>query len=162
MKIRGVCKVKQIKQSQTPRSGEKIYKIVKKIYKNHPMPNNRTHNLHDQVAQRKELRNHGTSAEATMWLMLKNRQVLGMKFRRQFSVGNFVIDFYCPEIKLAIELDGAPHFTFAGSMYDEEREKYLSAQGITTLRYENKDIFKNPEGVIEDIEEIIKRIKNIL
>ena len=126
------------------------------------MQNNRTHNLHEHVAQRKELRNHGTSAEATMWLMLKNRQVLGMKFRRQFSVGSFVIDFYCPEIKLAIELDGAPHFTFAGGMYDDEREKYIASQGITTLRYENKDIFKNPEGVIEEIEETVKRLKNIL
>ena len=110
-----------------------------KKHTNNFMSNNRTHNLHEQVALRKELRNHGTSAEATMWLMLKNRQVLGMKFRRQFSVEQYVLDFYSPEVNLCIELDGAPHFTFGGSDYDYERTEYLKKyHGIRTLRFENR------------------------
>ena len=105
------------------------------------MSNIRTNNLQDQNELRKELRNNGTPAEGRMWLMLKNRQIKGKKFRRQFSVGSFVLDFYCTELKLAIELDGAPHFTFEGAYYDEEREKILLSQGIKVLRYENKMVF---------------------
>ena len=120
------------------------------------------YNRPEQKDLRRDLRKGGEAPEAVMWTLLKNRQLDGMRFRRQFGVGPYVLDFYCPEIKLGVELDGAPHFTFIGGMYDEEREKYIASQGITTLRYENKDIFKNPDGVIEEIENTIKKIKNIL
>jgi very-short-patch-repair endonuclease len=124
------------------------------------MSNIRTNNLQDQNELRKELRNNGTPAEGRMWLMLKNRQIKGKKFRRQFSVGNFVLDFYCAELKLAIELDGAPHFTSVGVQYDEEREKYLLSQGIKVLRYENKMVFEDPEGIVDDIKNTIKQIED--
>ena len=64
--------------------------------------NNRTHNQPSQSELRRELRTHGTSAEATLWLMLKARQVDGVKFRRQFSVGPYVLDFYSPELRLCV------------------------------------------------------------
>ena len=123
------------------------------------MSNIRTNNLQDQNELRKELRNNGTPAEGRMWLMLKNRQIKGKKFRRQFSVGSFVLDFYCTELKLAIELDGAPHFTSVGVQYDEEREKYLLSQGIKVLRYENKIVFEDSEGIVDDIKNTIEQLE---
>ena len=123
------------------------------------MSNIRTNNLQDQNELRKELRNNGTPAEGRMWLMLKNRQIKGKKFRRQFSVGNFVLDFYCAELKLAVELDGAPHFTSVGVQYDEEREKYLLSQGIKVLRYENKIVFEDSEGIVDDIKNTIEQLE---
>ena len=66
----------------------------------------RSFNRKEKEVQRKELRSNGTKYEATLWLILKNRQIDGVRFRRQFSVGEYILDFYCPELKLGIELDG--------------------------------------------------------
>jgi very-short-patch-repair endonuclease len=100
---------------------------------------------------RKELRNHSTSAEATLWLRLKNKQLDGRRFRRQFSVGNYILDFYCPAEKLAVELDGNVHFTEEGLKYDAERDRYLQSIGIRTIRFENRLVFENVEEVISEI-----------
>ncbi len=102
-------------------------------------------------AFRKDLRNNGTPAEATLWLSLKNKQVDGRKFRRQFSVENYILDFYCPSEKLAVELDGADHYTEAGSEYDEERTRFLNSRGIKVIRFENKEVFENIDGVLDEI-----------
>ena len=99
---------------------------------------------------RKDLRNNLTPAEATLWKFLRKNK-LGKKFRRQHSVGYYVLDFYCPEEKLAIELDGQHHFTSSGFAYDEERTAYLNHQGITVLRFENDEVFKATEAVLEKI-----------
>ena len=87
--------------------------------------NKRTHNQPAQKEQRRQLRTRGTSAEARLWLMLKNRQLDGMRFRRQFSIGPYILDFYCPEIRLCIELDGEHHFYKEGCEHDEQRTEYL-------------------------------------
>ena len=71
----------------------------------------RSFNRKEKKVQRKELRSNGTKYEATLWLILKNRQIDGVRFRRQFSVGEYILDFYCPELKLGIELDGQGHYT---------------------------------------------------
>ena len=68
------------------------------------------YNQPEQKSLRRELRKGGEAPEAVMWTLLKNRQIEGVKFRRQFGVGPYILDFYCPELKLGIELDGAPHF----------------------------------------------------
>ena len=87
---------------------------------------------------RQTLRTHGTSAEATMWRMLKSEQICGVKFRRQFSVGPYILDFYCPRLKICIELDGDHHYSRQGYEHDLTRNTYLSHEhGITILRYEN-------------------------
>ena len=101
---------------------------------------------------RKALRLNGTSAEAVMWTQIKGRKINGRKWRRQFSVGPFIIDFYCPELKLGIELDGAPHFSPGGNEADEVRTNYLRGNGIRIIRFENKDIWTSLEGVIETID----------
>ena len=101
---------------------------------------------------RKALRLNGTSAEAVMWTQIKGRKINGRKWRRQFSVGPFIVDFYCPELKLAIELDGAPHYATGGYEADELRTNYLREHGIRIIRFENKDIWTSLEGVIETID----------
>ena len=101
--------------------------------------------------KRKQLRSNGTSAEAVLWNRLKEKQLDGRKFRRQFSINNYIVDFYCTTEKLAIELDGQNHFTQAGSANDYERDQNLKAQGVTVLRFENEVVFKNIEGVLDEI-----------
>ena len=119
----------------------------------------RTHNKSELTTQRKTLRNNSTSAEAMLWSMLKSRQ-LGVKFRRQFSVEQYVLDFYSPEVNLCIELDGAPHFTFGGSDYDYGRTEYLKKyHNIRTLRFENREFFSYPEEVVNSIKRAIEEQK---
>jgi len=101
---------------------------------------------------RKRLRKTLTPAEAGLWILLKNRQVLEMKFRRQFSVHNYILDFFCPVAKLAIELDGAAHNSQEAIENDQRRDAFLSNLGIKVLRFENKLVFENTTQVIDAIE----------
>ena len=112
---------------------------------------NDTDQIHNRIELkvfRKNLRNNSTSAEATLWLLLKNSQLDGRKFRRQHSVGAYILDFYCPAEKLCIELDGADHYTVNGEAYDEERTKYLNSLNIRVIRFENKEVFQAIEYVL--------------
>jgi very-short-patch-repair endonuclease len=106
------------------------------------------HNRIELKVFRKNLRNNSTSAEATLWLQLKNSQLDGRKFRRQHSVGAYILDFYCPAEKLCIELDGADHYTSNGEAYDEERTKYLNSLNIRVIRFENNEVFQAIEYVL--------------
>jgi very-short-patch-repair endonuclease len=101
---------------------------------------------------RKDLRNNLTPAEAKLWTLLKSKQLGGRKFRRQHSVGNYILDFYCTAEKLAIELDGAHHFTEDGMKYDEVRTAYLNSVGIRVVRFENRLVFDDPEFVLREVE----------
>jgi very-short-patch-repair endonuclease len=105
---------------------------------------------------RKDLRNNLTPAEAVLWTYLQKKQLDGKKFRRQHSIGNYIVDFYCPAEKLAVELDGAGHFTPEEEEHDLDRDKYLMALGIKVLRYENRDIWNNIEAVLDDIKKNFK------
>jgi very-short-patch-repair endonuclease len=100
---------------------------------------------------RKELRKRLTPAEATLWKFLQRSQLEGRKFRRQHSVGNYILDFYCPEERLCVELDGAGHFTDAGAEYDNVRTAYLNSMNIKVVRFENKWVFKSLEAVLAEI-----------
>ena len=113
--------------------------------------NNQINNRPELKQYRKELRNNGTSAEATLWRFLKGKQLEGRKFRRQHSVENYILDFYCPSERLAIELDGAGHFSASGLDYDHERTKVLNSHGITVVRFENCEVFEATEAVLETI-----------
>ena len=108
---------------------------------------------YNQASQRKKrraLRSNATVAERRLWLRLKGQQ-LGVKFRRQYSVDAFVVDFYAPGCKLAIEVDGDSHFTDDGIAYDSERTSYLEKFGILVIRFMNAEIFENLDGVVERI-----------
>jgi len=108
-------------------------------------------NLKHLRSNRKRLRNNLTPAEASLWKLLQGKQLGGNKFRRQHSVGNYILDFYCPAEKLAIELDGAGHYTEEGLIKDEIRTQFLNAFGIKVLRFENKLVFEKTELVLEEI-----------
>ncbi len=109
------------------------------------------HNRKFLTSFRKSLRNNSTSAEASLWKILKKRQIGGLKFRRQHSVGRFILDFYCPEIKLSIELDGEPHVKQSVIEKDLEKENYLANLSIRVIRYENRWVYEYPEDIINDI-----------
>jgi very-short-patch-repair endonuclease len=114
------------------------------------------HNKKELKDRRKALRNHSTSAEAALWILLKDRQIEGRKFRRQHSVGKYVLDFYCPAEKLSIELDGQDHFTEQGMDHDEKRTTFLKTCGIRIVRFENSAVFEYPELVISEIKKAFK------
>ena len=105
---------------------------------------------------RKELRNNLTPAEATLLTTLQKKQLEGRKFRRQHSIGKYVVDFYCPAEKLVIELDGAGHYTPAGSAYDEERDTYLKSLGLKVIRFENLEVFNYLDAVLDEIKSNFK------
>ena len=100
---------------------------------------------------RKELRSNLTPAEAALWNMLKNSSLEGRKFRRQHSVGPYILDFYCSFERLAIELDGQVHMSGAAEQRDYERSLFLEFYGIKVIRVENKWIFEEPDWVVEQI-----------
>ncbi len=102
---------------------------------------------------RRQLRNNLTPAEARLWTYLKDKQLDGRKFRRQHSMGGYILDFYCPAERLAIELDGKPHFSVEAVEYDQRRDAVLKQHGVLTLRYVNRWVFNNPIGVLGDIRE---------
>ena len=99
----------------------------------------------------RELRQNSTDVERIMWKILRNRQVLNFKFRRQQSVGKYIADFLCTEQKIIIELDGGQHNEERNKIYDLERTKFLEQQGYKVLRFWNIDVLKNLEGVVESI-----------
>lgn len=106
------------------------------------------------------LRKNQTEAEKKLWAILRNRQVNGLKFRRQFSMGNYIIDFYSPELKLGIEVDGGEHYENKFKMRDKIRSRELAKQGIEIIRFNNNEVLRNIEGVIEIIFRKLKERKS--
>ncbi|HGY54960.1 MAG TPA: endonuclease domain-containing protein [Caldithrix abyssi] len=108
-------------------------------------------NKHKFKETRKKLRNNPTQTERILWDELKGKKLGGFKFRRQYGIDQFVIDFYCPRIKLAVELDGSVHQNSDIKNYDRERQKYIETFGVTFLRFKNSDVLKRKEWVLEQI-----------
>lgn len=100
---------------------------------------------------RRELRNNLTPAEAKLWSYLRSSQLEGRKFRRQHSVGGYILDFYCPSEKLAIELDGEVHNSEAAAEYDHERDLFLRETGIKVMRFENYIVFQSIDWLLEQV-----------
>lgn len=104
---------------------------------------------------RRSLRKKMTPAEIVLWSMIRNKQVDGMRFLRQFSIGSYIVDFYCPERHLAIELDGEVHFDEESIRRDNERTNYLKSVGIRVLRFENFEVFEYPQRTIDEIKKYL-------
>ena len=103
------------------------------------------------VSLARDLRRHETTAEQALWSRLRNRQIDGWKFKRQVPFGRFVLDFYCSDARLAVEVDGDTHGTAADISNDSDRTKFLEEQGVKVLRFWNTDVRDNIEGVLEMI-----------
>ncbi len=111
--------------------------------------------------KRRQLRKDQTFCEKIMWQYLRDRRLLGVKFRRQYSVDKFVIDYYCPELKLAVELDGSIHDNPEQKEYDKQRQLYLEKFGIRFVRVTNDELMSNANMAFKKIEEVINITKVI-
>ena len=105
---------------------------------------------------RRELRRSATDAERLLWRCLRGRQLGEAKFRRQYQMGRFVLDFFCAEERLALEADGGQHFTEEGLERDQERTSFLERQGVRVLRFTNREILLETKAVRERILEALR------
>jgi type I restriction enzyme M protein len=103
------------------------------------------------VERVRELRKKQTPAETVMWELLSDRRFMGLKFRRQHQIGEYVVDFFCNEQKIVIELDGPVHETTDQAKKDKTRDAYLESIGMTVLRFRNEDVLSNPESTLKKI-----------
>ena len=106
----------------------------------------------------KALRQSSTEAEEKLWRELRNRKLNGLKFRRQHPIDKWIVDFYCHEKKLVIELDGSVHNEKEIAEYDAGREKDLKELGMNVIRFRNEEVMTNVESVLKSIAEFCKQI----
>ena len=106
--------------------------------------------------RRQTLRNNMTEPEKRLWGILRNHQ-LGVKFRRQHGIGHYIVDFYCPELKLIIEVDGESHFSEDAQAYDKIRDKFMLELGLTTIRFSNHEVMTNIDGVCEYLQQHVQQ-----
>jgi len=92
-----------------------------------------------------------THSEVLLWMNLKSRQLHGERFLRQYSVDQYVLSFYCPRLKLALEVDGGSHFAVGAKENDEHREQHIGTYGIHFLRFTNAEIYNNLDRVLQSI-----------
>lgn len=109
------------------------------------------HNNKILKERRKNLRNNLTSAEALMWTLLKNKQVEGRKFRRQQSIGSYIVDFFCYEENLVIEVDGSIHNDPVKMYNDKSKDEFLVNNGFNVLRIMNAEVFADTNRVVNKI-----------
>jgi very-short-patch-repair endonuclease len=119
-----------------------------------------TVNRKHQTSFRRHLRTHSTRAEIMLWLNLKGRQLLGYKFRRQYGVGCYVVDFYCPELRLAIEVDGASHEGPSAQVRDRKRQAEIERHHIRVFRLTDDEVLGNVEKAVMAIEAEVRRIRD--
>lgn len=112
------------------------------------------------IIKARYLRREETKTEKILWQELRNNQ-LGVRWRRQHPIDMFIIDFYAPSVKLAIELDGSIHKIKENREYDKERTDYLNAKNINLLRFWNNEVEKNLENVLTEIKEKIKELSRL-
>lgn len=123
-----------------------------------PMPF--VYNLHRQKNIRRRLRNNTTLTERRLWLYLRGRQLDDLKFRRQYGIRQYIVDFCCPEIKLAIEIDGEPHRQFSHQYrHDMIRQRRLEALGIHVLRFSSNDVLENTQTVLGTISQTAAQLR---
>jgi len=109
----------------------------------------------------KSMRHTSTDAENLMWQLLRAKRFINLKFRRQHVIKPYIVDFYCHEIGLVIELDGGQHGTDDAIEYDSERTKFLEALGLTVVRYWNHDVLGRTDVVLEALWQRCIELKNI-
>ena len=108
---------------------------------------------------RRRLRINPAQPEILLWTKLRGRQILNSKFRRQCSIGRYVVDFYCPSARLVIEIDGDTHFVSKEAVdNDSKRQQFIESKGMKVLRFTNSEVSKNMTGVLKTIEDYILSI----
>jgi very-short-patch-repair endonuclease len=108
-------------------------------------------NKTSEKIKRQILRHNSPGVERLLWSKLRDRQLSGYRFRRQYGIDRYVVDFYCPALKLAVEIDGDSHFRDNAPEYDKQRQQYIEALGIRFLRFTNEDVRMRFDQVIDGI-----------
>ncbi|MGY0200663.1 endonuclease domain-containing protein [Leptothrix sp. BB-3] len=100
----------------------------------------------------RDLRGQSTDAEQRLWSRLRREQVKGLRFNRQKPIAGYIVDFYCAAERLVIELDGSQHFEADAQAYDQRRTRTLEALGLRVLRFDNRQVLMELDGVMAVIE----------
>ena len=108
-------------------------------------------NKSEEIEKRRQLRNNRPAAESIVWTKLRKKQVHGFKSRRQYGVGPYVIDFYCPTLNLAVEIDGDSHIVADANGNDERRQAFIESFDIRFLRFTNEQVYRELDNVLETI-----------
>ncbi len=119
----------------------------------------RLHNLKPQINNRRHNRKNPTEPEKRFWSWVRGKQ-LGCKFRRQHGIGHYIVDFYCAEHSLIVELDGESHYTVEGKNYDTARSAFLTAKGFKVIRFSNLEIMQNKQGVLMTLLSYLKKAQD--
>jgi very-short-patch-repair endonuclease len=114
------------------------------------------------MSRARELRQEMTPAEKALWALLRNRKLWGWKFRRQWAISIYIADFYCHEIRLVVELDGEVHDDSRQAAHDENRDLYLRFLGHEVLRFTNRQVFEEPDSVLNRIAEVAAERSRLL
>lgn len=109
--------------------------------------------------RRRQLRTEQTPAEKLLWQHISRDKIFGLRFLRQYSVGPYILDFYCAKLRLGIEVDGEVHNEKERKLYDKDREKYLKNLDIEVIRFWNDDVLKNIRDVLKELQDKIKSLK---
>lgn len=108
------------------------------------------------LEKRRKLKKNQTESEIVMWDKLRAERFKGIKFRRQYGIGEYIIDFYSPKLMLAIEMDGKQHYEEEGLEYDKIRTEYLNSIGIKVIRFKNEEVLNNIEKIMRKLGEEIE------
>ncbi|MFH1711879.1 MAG: endonuclease domain-containing protein [Patescibacteria group bacterium] len=127
-------------------------------YKNQRLPGKRYRGVVTHLQRQKEMRKGSTPAEHALWQHLRKRQLDNLKFRRQHGIGPYIVDFYCDQCKLIIEVDGDIHNKPEIGDYDRDRQEQLEELGYTIIRVRNEAVLKNIELVLKNIKDTINQI----
>ena len=111
----------------------------------------------ERKERRQHLRRNATRIEYYFWGFLRCRQIENTKFRRQYGVGFYILDFYCSALRLAVELDGESHYSSEAQKYDKQRTEFLQQLNIEVVRFENSEVAGNIEEVLNKLRMIIKK-----
>ena len=115
----------------------------------------------EKTARARRLRQAATEVEKRLWTKLRNGRLDGLSFRRQHPAGPYILDFYCPELCLSIELDGGQHAYAGQEAHDAKRTDWLQRCGVTELRFWNNDVTKNLYGVLEKIQDVANELRKL-
>ena len=119
------------------------------------------YNQTSEKQKRQTLRNNMPPSEKIVWAKLRNQQIESCKFRRQYSIDRFVVDFYSSELRLAIEIDGNSHYQDGVPEYDRDRQVFLESKGTRILRFTNQEVYQDIDGVVDKIREVICRLREV-
>ena len=108
--------------------------------------------------KRKALRKRQTPTEKIIWEALRNRKFMGVKFRRQYGFGEYIVDFYAPSLRLVIEIDGNQHYTKSGLKYDNIRTAFIESFEAKVIRFKNREVLEDLDGVKKKLKEYIEEL----